>query len=215
MISDTGYRGTWTRGKRSRTSRSSRSPRAPGWRYFRWSQAVVGREDHVIALRLGRFPPRVARWASSPRRTTVTTRFDPASGLLSTDTIEDRHRSDRRNAPLLGRDGGQGRRAHAVELHDRSRRPALRGGRALPMRSFTKIANSVANPSWLDRPPMKHATESMESLGYRFQDRAILERALTHRSRAHEVGERRRGNSYGAARVPWGMRCSGSSCPSA
>jgi ribonuclease-3 len=43
---------------------------------------------------------------------------------------------------------------------------------------------------------MKHATELMESLGYRFQDRAILERALTHRSRAHEVGGAAAGKSY-------------------
>ena len=43
---------------------------------------------------------------------------------------------------------------------------------------------------------MKITTELTKSLGYRFQDRAILERALTHRSRAHEGGGAAADNTY-------------------
>jgi ribonuclease III len=43
---------------------------------------------------------------------------------------------------------------------------------------------------------MRLATDLAETLGYRFEDRAILERALTHRSRAHEGGGAAAGNTY-------------------
>jgi ribonuclease-3 len=43
---------------------------------------------------------------------------------------------------------------------------------------------------------MTLAADLEDSLGYRFRDAAILERALTHRSRAHEVGSAAVRNSY-------------------
>jgi ribonuclease-3 len=43
---------------------------------------------------------------------------------------------------------------------------------------------------------MKSTTDLTESLGYRFEDRAILKRALTHRSRTHEAHDGATGDTY-------------------
>ena len=75
----------------------------------------------------------------------ITTRYDAPSGRLSTDTLEERMDPDKqtiRNTDVMEvKDNGRTLWNYTVDRDGQHY-----DGTARPMRSFTKIANSVADP---------------------------------------------------------------------
>ena len=142
MISDTGYRGTWSRGNDRNASIVAISEVNGRW-FFRWTKRSFDRKFTVLCDWDGRCEERlngelVATYA-------ITTRFDASSGTLLTDTVEERMIPNKMTL----------RYTDVMEVKDNGRtlwnytteRDGQRfDGAARPMRSFTKVANSVADP---------------------------------------------------------------------
>ena len=148
MISDTGYRGTWRRGSERSVSIVAITEVDGRW-YFRWTKRSSDGKHEVLCDWDGRCVERsdgkqVATYA-------ITTRYDANSGVLSTDTEEERV-------------GSVTKRFHysdVIEVADHGRTlwssTTERDGQhfegdARPRRSFTKVANSVADPPPPGRP---------------------------------------------------------------
>jgi hypothetical protein len=142
MISDTGFRGTWSRGNDRNVSIVAITESSGTW-YFRWSRRSW---DGKIVIACD-WDGTCREWLDGELAATytVTTRFDPASGLLSTDTIEERtgpRKETRRYSDVMEiKDGGL-----TLWNYTTDRDGQHFEGEGRPMRSFTKIANSVANP---------------------------------------------------------------------
>ena len=142
MISDTGYRGTWRRGNDLNVSIVAITESSGTW-YFRWSRRSSDGKYNVVCDWDGSCD----EWLDGKRVATytVTTRFDPASGLLSTDTVEERldpRKETRRYSDVMEvKDGGL-----TLWNYTTDRDGQHFEGTGRPMRSFTKIANSVASP---------------------------------------------------------------------
>ncbi len=142
MISDTGYRGTWRRGNDRNASIVAIAEIDGRW-FFRWTKRSFDRKFTVLCDWEGRCEERLngellATYA-------INTRFDASSGVLSTDTIEERRIPDKMTL----------RYTDVMEVKDTGRTlwnyTTERDGQqfvgaARPMRSFTKVANSVADP---------------------------------------------------------------------
>jgi hypothetical protein len=142
MISDTGYRGTWRRGNERNVSVVAITESSGKW-YFRWSRRSWDGKYSVDCDWDGL----CEEWLDGKRAATytVTARLDPATGLLSTDTVEERvspRKETRRYSDVMEvKDGGL-----TLWNYTTDRDGQHFEGQGRPMRSFAKIANSVANP---------------------------------------------------------------------
>jgi len=142
MVSDAGYRGTWSRGNDRNVSIVAIAEVDGRW-FFRWTKRSFDRKFTILCDWEGRCEETLngnllATYA-------ITTRYDAPSGVLSTDTIEERMVPDKQTF----------RYTDVMEVKDNGRtlwnfttdRDGNHyDGAARPMRSFTKIANSVADP---------------------------------------------------------------------
>jgi len=142
MISDTGYRGTWSRGNDRNVSIVAIAEVDGRW-FFRWTKRTFDRKFTILCDWEGRCEERlngklIATYA-------MTTRYDAATETLSTETVEERMVPDRQTF----------RYTDVMEVNDNGRTlwnyTSDRDGQhyegaARPKRSFAKIANSVADP---------------------------------------------------------------------
>ena len=142
MLSDTGYRGTWSRGNDRNVSIVAIIEIDGRW-FFRWTKRSFDGKFTVLCDWGGRCEERLngkllATYA-------ISTRYDPAARSLTTDTVEERMVPDKQTF----------RYSDVMEVKDQGRTlwnyTTERDGQhydglARPMRSFTKVANSVADP---------------------------------------------------------------------
>ena len=142
MISDTGYRGTWSRGNDRNVSIVAIAEVDGRW-FFRWTKRSFDRKFTILCDWEGRCEERLngnllATYA-------ITTRYDVSSGVLSTDTIEERMVPDKQTFRYTDvmevKDNGRTLWNYTVDRDGQHY-----DGAARPMRSFTKISNSVADP---------------------------------------------------------------------
>ena len=141
-ISDTGYRGTWSRGNDRNVSIVAIAEVDGRW-WFRWTKRSFDGKLTILCDWDGRCEERlngalVATYA-------ITTRYDAAAGSLSTDTVETRVLPDeqtfRYTDVMEVKDNGRTLWNYTVDRDGQHY-----DGTGRPMRSFTKIANSVADP---------------------------------------------------------------------
>jgi len=148
MISDTGYRGTWARGNERNVSIVAITEVGGRW-YFRWTKRSADGRREVFCDWNGRC---VERSNGKPIATyAITTRYDADRGILTTDTVEERvgsvtKRFEYTDVMEVG--------DHGLTLWNSTtdRDGQHFDGDARPRRSFTKVANSVADPPRPGRP---------------------------------------------------------------
>jgi len=142
MISDTGFRGTWSRGNDRNVSIVAIAE-VDGRLMFRWTKRSFDRKFTILCDWEGRCEERLngkllATYA-------IITRYDTHSGALSTETLEERVVPDKQTFRYTDvmevKDGGR-----TLWNFTSEREGQHYDGTARPMRSFTKIANSVADP---------------------------------------------------------------------
>jgi hypothetical protein len=148
MISDTGYRGTWRRGNDRNVSIVAITESSGRW-YFRWTKWS---SDGRLAVHCD-WDGRCEELVDGKRVATytITTRFDADSGKLWTDTVEEwlvPARPPRRYTEVMEIRNGGLTLLNVTTDRDGERFEGLTG----PQRSFTKIANSVADPPRSLRP---------------------------------------------------------------
>jgi hypothetical protein len=148
MISDTGYRGTWRRSNDRAVSIVAITEQSGRW-YFRWTKRSSDGKSTVLCDWDGACEERLD--GQRVATYTITTRFDAASGTLWADTVEERvtpsKRTLRYTELLEVKDGGL-----TLWNYTTDRDGEHFEGNGRPMRSFTKTANSVANPPGSTRP---------------------------------------------------------------
>jgi hypothetical protein len=148
MISDTGYRGTWGRGSAQDVSIVAITEVAGRW-YFRWTKRSFDGKQTVLCDWGGHCEEQFNGRAAATY--TITTRYDAGAKTLATDTVEERvypsshiyHYSD----VMEVADSGLTLWNYTT---DREGQHFEGGGR--PMRSFSKVSNSVADPPRPARP---------------------------------------------------------------
>ena len=142
MISDTGYRGTWSRGNDRNVSIVAIAEVDGRW-FFRWTKRSHDRKFAVLCDWEGRCEERlngalVATYA-------ITTRYDAATGTLTTDTVEERLVPDKQTFRytdlMVVKDNGRTLWNYTIERDGQHYE-----GDGRPMRSFSKVANSVVDP---------------------------------------------------------------------
>jgi hypothetical protein len=148
MVSDTGYKGTWRRGTGPQGSIVAITQVGDRW-YFRWTMRDPAGRRSVLCDWEGRCEE---RYKDQPVATyTISSRLDPATGKLTTDTVEERVAPERKTF----------RYTDVLELADEGRTlvnfttdrdGSHFEGAARPRRSFAKISNSIADPPRAQRP---------------------------------------------------------------
>jgi hypothetical protein len=142
MVSDTGYRGTWSRGNDRNVSIVAIAEVGGRW-FFRWTKRSFDGKLAILCDWGGRCEERlngtlVATYA-------MTTRYDAAAGKLYTDTVEERVVPDKQafryTDVMEVKDGGRTLWNYTIDRDGQHYE-----GTSRPQRSFTKIANSVADP---------------------------------------------------------------------
>jgi len=142
MISDTGYRGTWSRGNDRNVSIVAIAEVDGRW-FFRWTKRSFDRKFTVLCDWEGRCEEKLngnllATYA-------ITTRYDEQSGVLSTETLEERMLPDKQTFRYTDvmevKDTGRTLWNYTIERDGQHYE-----GTARPQRSFSKVANSVADP---------------------------------------------------------------------
>ena len=147
MISDTGYRGTWSRGNTRNVSIVAIAEVGGRW-FFRWTKRSFDGKLTILCDWDSRCEERLDGKLIATY--TITTRYDAASNVLSTDTLEERiapAKQTFRYSDVM-EVGDQGRTLWNFTT-DRDGQHYEGIGR--PKRSFTKIANSVADPPRAER----------------------------------------------------------------
>jgi hypothetical protein len=148
MVSDTGYRGTWSRGNEHNTSFVAIAEVGGRW-YFRWTKRSHDGKHSVLCGWDGRCTERLD--GNQIALYTIVTRYDPASGTLATDTVEERtapvQQTFRYTDVMSVTDGGL-----TLWNYTTDRDGQHYEGKARPRRSFSKVANSVADPPRPERP---------------------------------------------------------------
>lgn len=147
MISDTGYRGTWSRGNNRNVSIVAIAEVGGRW-FFRWTKRSFDGKLTILCDWDSRCEERlngtvVATYA-------IAARYDAAAGKLYTDTVEERvvpaKQTFRYTDVMEVKDGGRTLWNYTID------RDGQRFGEiGRPQRSFTKIANSVADPPRSER----------------------------------------------------------------
>jgi hypothetical protein len=148
MISDTGYRGTWSRGNDRNVSIVAIAEVGGTW-LFRWTKRSFDGQYSILCDWDGA----CAEWLEGKRIATYTikTRYDAETSRLFTDTVEERQvpvqRTYRYTDVMEVTDGGRTLWNYTT---DRDGEHFAEGAR--PQRSFTKIADSVADPPRARQP---------------------------------------------------------------
>jgi hypothetical protein len=142
MISDTGYRGTWSRSNLYNVSIVAITEVGGRW-YFRWTKRSFDGKHTILCDWDGRCEERLDGKLLATY--TIATRYDTATGTLATDTLEERvapaKRTDHYSDVMEVADRGLTLRNYTTE-----RNGQRFAGAARPMRSFSKLANSLADP---------------------------------------------------------------------
>lgn len=148
MISNTGYRGTWSRGNDRNVSIVAITEVGGRW-YFRWTKRSFDGKLTILCDWDGRCEERLN--GQFVARYTIAVQYDAPSGKLSTDTIESRAIPDektfRYSDVMEVKDGGRTLWNYTTDRDGKH----LEGGER-PMRSFSKVADSVADPPRPERP---------------------------------------------------------------
>jgi hypothetical protein len=142
MISDTGYRGTWSRGNDRNVSIVAIAEVDGRW-FFRWTKRSFDGKFTILCDWEGRCEERLNGKVLATYA--ITTRYDAHSGVLSTEAVEEREIPDKQtfrytDVMEVKNDG------RTLWNYTTDRDGQHYDGTARPMRSFTKIANSVADP---------------------------------------------------------------------
>jgi hypothetical protein len=147
MVSDTGYRGTWSRSNQHNISIVSITDVGGRW-FFRWTKRTYDGQLTILCDWDGRCEERLKGKLTATY--TMTTRYDVVTGKLYTDTVETRRvpgeQVFRYTDVMEVTDGGR-----TLWNFTTDRDGQHYEGGARPMRSFRKIANSVADPPRVDR----------------------------------------------------------------
>jgi hypothetical protein len=142
MLSDTGYRGTWSRGNDRNVSIVAITE-VDGRPRFRWTKRSFDGKFTVLCDWDGHCEERLNGVLDAAY--TITARYDPATGKLYTDTVEDRvvpeKQTFRYTDVMEVTDGGLTLWNYTTERNGQHYE-----GNARPMRSFSKVANGVADP---------------------------------------------------------------------
>jgi hypothetical protein len=142
MISDTGYRGTWSRGNDRNVSIVAITELDGRW-YFRWTKRSL---DGKLKILCGWDGPCEERLNGKLVATyAISTRYDATTGKLFTDTVEERLIPEKQTLRYTDvmevKDNGRTLWNYTTDLGDQHY-----DGLARPMRSFAKVSNSVADP---------------------------------------------------------------------
>jgi hypothetical protein len=142
MISDTGCRGTWTRRNAYNQTIVAITEVEGRW-YFRWDKRMFDGSQTVRCDWDGHCDERLNDMPAATY--TITTSYDAASGTLTAATVEERvhptKRTLRYTELMQVADAGRTLFSYTTE---RDGEAFVGGGR--PQRSFTKVADSVADP---------------------------------------------------------------------
>jgi hypothetical protein len=142
MVSDTGYRGTWSRGNDRNVSILAITEEGGRW-WFRWTKRSFDRKYTILCDWNGRCEERLNGKLAATYA--ITTRFDTATGLLGTETVEERLIPERQvfryTDVMEVRDEGRTLWNFTIDRDGQHYEGAAR-----PQRSFTKIANGIADP---------------------------------------------------------------------
>ena len=142
MISDTGYRGTWSRGNVRNVSIVEITELGGRW-WFRWTKRSFDGKYMILCDWDGRCEERLNGKLAATYR--ITTALDAASGRLGTETVEERlipEKQTFRYADVM-EVRGEGRTLwnYTIDRDGKHYEGAER-----PQRSFTKVANGIADP---------------------------------------------------------------------
>ncbi len=142
MISDTGFRGTWSRGNARNVSIVAITEVGGRW-YFRWTKRSFDGKYVILCDWAGRCEERLNGALAATY--TIATRFDTATGQLATETVEERlipEKQTFRYADVMEvTDAGNTLWNYTIDRDGHHYSGAER-----PQRSFTKIANGIADP---------------------------------------------------------------------
>jgi len=148
MLSDTGYRGTWSRGNTRNISIVAITEVGGRW-FFRWTKRSYDGKLTILCNWEGRCEEHLGDKLVAVY--TMTTRYDAATGKLYTDTVEARDIPDKqtfRYTDVMEVENA----GHTLWNFTIDRDGKHYEGNERPMRSFNKISNSVADPPRLDAP---------------------------------------------------------------
>jgi len=148
MLSDTGYRGTWARRNEHNVSIVAIAE-VDGQYRLRWTKRSFDGKQSILCDWEGRCRE---EFEGRPAATfTIATTYDPATNELATHTAEDREFPSKQHYEYRDvmevADAGRTLWNYTTDRDGRH----FDGG-ARPMRSFTKISNSVAAPPRPARP---------------------------------------------------------------
>jgi hypothetical protein len=139
MVSDTGYRGTWSRSNARNVSIVSITEVGGRW-FFRWAKRTFDGKLVIMCDWDGHCEERLNGQLTATYA--MTARYDDAAGLLYTDTVEERQLPEKQTFRYTDvmevTDGGL-----TLWNFTTDRDGSHFEGGARPQRSFRKIANSV------------------------------------------------------------------------
>ena len=142
MTSDTGYRGTWSRGNERNVSIVAITSVNGNWR-FRWTKRSFDRKFTILCDWDGRCEERLNGTLDATYA--ITTRFEPVTGKLYTDTVENRlvpvKQTFRYTDVMEVADAGLTLWNYTIDRDG----DHYEGG-ARPVRTFSKVADSIADP---------------------------------------------------------------------
>jgi hypothetical protein len=142
MVSDTGYRGTWSRRNDRGVSIVAIAEVEGAW-MFRWTKRSFDGKFTILCDWKGRCEERLSGQLVATYA--IATRYDAASGKLYTDTVEERtipeKQTFRYTDVMEVRDGGRTLWNYTIERDGRHYE-----GPERPQRSFSKVANGIAEP---------------------------------------------------------------------
>jgi hypothetical protein len=142
MISNTGYCGTWSRGNDRNVSIVA-IVQAGGRYRFRWTKRSFDGKLAITCDWDGRCEERLNRALVATYA--IATSYDAQTGVLSTETVEDRivptKQTFRYTDVMEVKDGGLTLWNYTTERDGQRYENSAR-----PMRSFSKVADSVADP---------------------------------------------------------------------
>lgn len=148
MVSDTGLRGTWSRGNARNVSIVAITEVGGRW-YFRWTKRSVDGKLSVLCDWDGRCDERLN--GKQVATYEIATTYDAATGTLSTRTVERRTIPEEHTYQYTDvmevTDSGRTLFNYTTE-----RDGQVYEGKDGPQRSFSKVSNGIADPPRPGRP---------------------------------------------------------------
>jgi hypothetical protein len=142
MVTDSGYKGTWSRGNDRNVSIVAITQVGGAWK-FRWTKRSFDGKLTILCDWDGRCEERLN--GKLVAQYVISLRFDTADGKLYTDTVEDRVIPDKQTFRYTDvmevENGGRTLWNYTVDRDGQHY-----DGLARPRRSFTKVADCVADP---------------------------------------------------------------------